>query len=139
MAYRIRKKQLMSEINVVPYIDVMLVLLVIFMITAPLLTEGVKVELPEATAKPVDIKDQETIVVTVTRKGSLYMDDNKISETILKSKVGKIMKARPKTEFLVRGDHRVAYGKVVRIMALLQDAGVPAIGLATEPPQKKGR
>lgn len=139
MSLRIRKKKLMSEINVVPYIDVMLVLLIIFMITTPLLTEGVKVELPEAKSKPVDIKDKEIIVVTITRKGLLYMDDNRITESKLKSKVYKIMKARPKTEFLVRGDHRVAYGKVVRIMALLQDSGVPTIGLATAPLAKKGR
>ena len=123
----------MSDINVVPYIDVMLVLLVIFMITTPLLTEGVKVELPQAQAKLVDIKDNETLVVTLDDKGYLYLDDRKITRKALRRKVSKIMELRPKTPVLVRGDHRVAYGKVVRIMTLLQDAGVPGVGLVTEP------
>lgn len=128
-----RRRRLMSEINVVPYIDVMLVLLVIFMITAPLLTEGVKVELPQAQAKPVDIQDQETMVVTVDRQGRLHLDDKRIAEKALKAKMAKIMKLRPKTEVLVRGDRRVDYGKVVQVMTLLQSAGVETVGLATEP------
>jgi len=134
------KKRLMSEINVVPYIDVMLVLLVIFMITAPLLTQGIKVELPQASSKPVDTKDQETLVVTVNRRGKLYLDDRKISKTALKKKIAKILKLRPKTPVVVRGDRRVAYGKVIEAMVLLQAAGVPNVGLVTEnPPTKKKR
>jgi biopolymer transport protein TolR len=134
------KKRLMSEINVVPYIDVMLVLLVIFMITAPLLTQGIKVELPQASSKPVDTKDQETLVVTVNRRGKLYLDDRKISKTALKKKIVKILKLRPKTPVVVRGDRRVAYGKVIEAMVLLQAAGVPNVGLVTEnPPTKKKR
>jgi len=129
----------MSEINVVPYIDVMLVLLVIFMITAPLLTQGIKVELPQASAKPVDTQDQETLVVTVNRKGRLYLDDRKISKKRLKQKVAKILKLRPKTPVVVRGDRRVAYGKVIETMVLLQEAGVPNVGLVTESPKKKKR
>ena len=131
------KKRLMSEINVVPYIDVMLVLLVIFMITAPLLTQGIKVDLPQAPAKPVDTQDQETLVVTVNRKGRLYLDDRKISKKRLKQKVAKILKLRPKTPVVVRGDRRVAYGKVIETMVLLQAAGVPNVGLVTENPKKK--
>lgn len=127
----------MSDINVVPYIDVMLVLLVIFMITTPLLTEGVKVELPQAQSKPVDIKDNETLVVTLDHKGYLYLDDRKITRKALRHKVSKIMELRPGTPVLVRGDYRVAYGKVVRIMTLLQDAGVPGVGLVTEPAKTK--
>lgn len=127
----------MSEINVVPYIDVMLVLLVIFMITAPLLTQGIKVDLPQAPAKPVDTQDQETLVVTVNRKGRLYLDDRKISKKRLKQKVAKILKLRPKTPVVVRGDRRVAYGKVIETMVLLQAAGVPNVGLVTENPKKK--
>ncbi len=133
------KKRLMSEINVVPYIDVMLVLLVIFMITAPLLTQGIKVELPQASAKPVDTQDQETLVVTVNRKGKLYLDDRKISKKRLKQKVAKILKLRPRTPVVVRGDRRVAYGKVIETMVLLQEAGVPNVGLVTESPKKKKR
>lgn len=129
----------MSEINVVPYIDVMLVLLVIFMITAPLLTQGIKVDLPQAPAKPVDTQDQETLVVTVNRKGRLYLDDRKISKKRLKQKVAKILKLRPRTPVVVRGDRRVAYGKVIETMVLLQEAGVPNVGLVTESPKKKKR
>lgn len=134
------KKRLMSEINAVPYIDVMLVLLVIFMITAPLLTQGIKVELPQAASKPVDTRDLETLVVTVNRKGRLYLDDRKISKKNLKKKIAKILKLRPKTPVVVRGDRRVAYGKIIETMVLLQEAGVPSVGLVTEnPPNKKKR
>lgn len=131
------KKRLMSEINAVPYIDVMLVLLVIFMITAPLLTQGIKVELPQAASKPVDTRDLETLVVTVNRKGRLYLDDRKISKKNLKKKIAKILKLRPKTPVVVRGDRRVAYGKIIETMVLLQEAGVPSVGLVTENPSNK--
>ncbi len=132
-----KKKKLMSDINVVPYIDVMLVLLVIFMITAPLLTQGVKIELPQAASKPINSKDNETLVVTVSRSGRLYLDDRKISRKQLKTKISKILKVRPQTPVLVRGDRRVAYGKVIKVMTLLQDAVAPSIGLITETPTKK--
>ncbi len=122
----------MSEINVVPYIDVMLVLLVIFMITAPLLTQGVKVDLPQAAAKPVDTRDQETLVVSVTRDGRYYLDEHRVGAEDLQRKVAGILRARPKTPVAVRGDRNANYGEVVRVMALLQDAGVPSVGLITE-------
>jgi len=136
-AYRTRAKRLMNEINVVPYIDVMLVLLVIFMITAPLLTQGVKVELPQAAAKPIDANDQETLVVTVMRDGRYYLDDRRIDAKTLKKKVAGILRARPKTPVVVRGDRNAAYGEVVRVMTLLQEAGAPSVGLITETPLKR--
>lgn len=123
----------MSDINVVPYIDVMLVLLVIFMITAPLLKEGVKVELPQAAAKPVDVKDQETLVITIDKKSQLYLDDREMKRTDMINKISRIVKVRPGTEVLIRGDRRIAYGEVVSLMAQLQKAGIDAVGLATEP------
>ncbi|MBW8054172.1 MAG: protein TolR [Acidiferrobacterales bacterium] len=135
--YRARRKKLMSEINVVPYIDVMLVLLVIFMITVPLLSQGVKVELPQAAAKPVDVKDSETLVLTVDRKGVYYLDDRKIKPAVLRKRIAAIMRLRPKTQIVVRGDRRVPYGKVVAVMALLQEAGAPSVGLITQPRFKK--
>jgi biopolymer transport protein TolR len=135
-AYRKRKKKLMSEINVVPYIDVMLVLLVIFMITAPLLTQGVKVELPQATAKAVEDQDRETLVLTVDHQGRYYLDDRTISARELEKKVAAILRLRPKTPVLIRGDRRVDYGQVVRAMTLLQAAGAPSVGLITEPPAR---
>ena len=134
--YRKRHKKLMSEINVVPYIDVMLVLLVIFMITAPLLSQGVKVDLPKAAAQPVENQDRETLVVTVDRDGKYYLDDRRISAEDLRRKVAGTLRARPQTPVLIRGDRQVDYGEVVKAMTLLQSAGAPSVGLLTEPPNK---
>ncbi len=130
--YRDRRRALMSEINVVPYIDVTLVLLVIFMITAPLLTQGVQVDLPQASAQPVDVQDRETLVVTVDRNGRYYLDDRRISPDELRRKVAAILRVRPKTPVMIRGDRNVNYGQVVKAMALLQSAGAPSVGLITE-------
>ncbi len=135
-AYRKRRKKLMSEINVVPYIDVMLVLLVIFMITAPLLSQGVKVDLPKAAAQPVDSQDRETLVVTVDREGRYFLDDRRITSEELSRKVAAILRARPQTPVLIRGDRQSSYGEVVKAMTLLQSAGAPSVGLLTEPPRK---
>jgi biopolymer transport protein TolR len=134
--YRKRHKKLMSEINVVPYIDVMLVLLVIFMITAPLLSQGVKVDLPRAAAQPVESQDQETLVVTVDRQGNYFLDDRRISSEELRRKVAAILRLRPKTPVLIRGDRQADYGEVVKAMTLLQSAGAPSVGLLTEPPSR---
>ena len=128
-----RRKKLMSEINVVPYIDVMLVLLIIFMVTAPLLTQGVQVDLPKASSKPVDTQDQETLVVSIDRDGRYYLDDRRVSAQELQSKVRGILRARPKTPVLIRGDQKVDYGQVVKAMSLLQAAGAPSVGLITDP------
>lgn len=134
-----RRKKLMSEINVVPYIDVMLVLLVIFMITAPLLTQGVKVDLPQAPANPVDNPDQLTLVVTVDRRGNLHLDDREIAPGELQSKVSKILKLRPRTPVLVRGDREARYEEIVKAMVLLQAAGAPSVGLVTRSPDAEGK
>ena len=134
-AYRKRRKKLMSDINVVPYIDVMLVLLVIFMITAPLLSQGVKVDLPKAAARPVENQDRETLVVTVDRAGQYFLDDRRISPEELRKKVAAILRLRPETPVLIRGDRQVDYGQVVKAMTLLQAAGAPSVGLLTEPPR----
>ena len=134
-AYRKRRKKLMSDINVVPYIDVMLVLLVIFMITAPLLSQGVKVDLPKAAARPVENQDRETLVVVVDRTGQYFLDDRRISPEDLRKKVAAILRLRPETPVLIRGDRQVDYGQVVKAMTLLQAAGAPSVGLLTEPPR----
>lgn len=133
-SYRKRHKRLMSEINVVPYIDVMLVLLVIFMITAPLLSQGVKVDLPRAASKPVESQDRETLVVTVDRNGTYYLDDRRIAPEELRRKVAAILRLRPQTPVLIRADRSANYGEVVKAMTLLQSAGAPSVGLLTEPP-----
>jgi len=130
----------MSEINVVPYIDVMLVLLVIFMITAPLLTQGVSVELPQAESEAMTGEADEPLVVTVTKDGEYYLNvgdkvDDPIDHQLLVTKVAAVLRHRPKTPVYVRGDAHVEYGKVVVAMALLQKAGAPSVGLVTETPQ----
>lgn len=134
--YRHRRRKQMSEINVVPYIDVMLVLLVIFMITTPLLTQGVKVELPEAEAKLVDTQETETLVVTVDRDGKFYLEENLIDKAALQKKVRAILARQPQTPIVIRGDKNVAYGVVVRAMVLLQKSGAKSVGLITEPPRR---
>ena len=133
------KRKLASEINVVPYIDVMLVLLVIFMVTAPLLMQGVRVELPQAPSKPIDKNDDDPVIVSVKKDGSYYLNINaKPKEPMplaeIKKRVGVVMKHKPKTPVLVWGDTKVEYGLVVTLMSELQAAGVPDVGLVTEPP-----
>jgi biopolymer transport protein TolR len=140
MARNRKRRPPMSEINVVPYIDVMLVLLVIFMITAPLLTQGVKVELPQADAEPMQDQEREPVVVTVDRAGNLYIDigsgkNQPVDADTLQQRVGAVLRQQPKTQILVRGDRGVDYGQVVEAMVLLQGAGAPSIGLITEPPE----
>jgi biopolymer transport protein TolR len=104
------------------------------MITAPLLSQGVKVELPRAAAQPVESQDQETLVVTVDREGKYFLDDRRISPEELRRKVAAILRLRPKTPVLIRGDRQANYGEVVKAMTLLQSAGAPSVGLLTEPP-----
>ncbi|MDG1818750.1 MAG: protein TolR [Porticoccaceae bacterium] len=133
------KRKLVAEINVVPYIDVTLVLLVVFMITAPLLMQGVKVDLPEADSAPMDSKDQEPFIVSIKADGSYWIDvkgENQThSLTIIKDRVAKILRQTPQTPVLVWGDSKVDYGVVVNLMSELQAAGAPSVGLVTEPPQ----
>jgi biopolymer transport protein TolR len=136
VSYRQRRRKPMSEINVVPYIDVMLVLLVIFIITAPLLSQGVKVDLPEAAAKPVDVSEIETLVVTVDKSGNYFLDDRPIEPAALQKKVSAILSQQPQTPVLIRGDRQVPYGTVVQAMVLLQQSGAGSVGLITEPPAR---
>ena len=131
-----RKKKLMAEINVVPYIDVMLVLLVIFMITAPLLTEGVKVELPEADARTLDAGQSEPFVLTVDREGKLYVESAEKEPEQVTAFAAAVLRRSPKTQFVVRGDKDASYQYVVDAMVLLQRSGVPNVGLITESPER---
>jgi biopolymer transport protein TolR len=136
---RKQKRKPVSEINVVPYIDVMLVLLIIFMITAPMLMQGVEVELPEAPAEPIDNQQDEPLIVSVKADGSYYLNLGGTPEKpetleVIKDKVGKVLKHKPKTPVLVWGDEKVPYGIVVVLMARLQEAGAKNVGLVTENP-----
>ncbi|MGD8430483.1 MAG: protein TolR [Ectothiorhodospiraceae bacterium] len=129
----------MAEINVVPYIDVMLVLLVIFMVTAPLLYQGVEVDLPQASAKPLRNKESEPVIVEVNRDGEYFLNigetpGNALTARKLVVTVTAVMRRRPDTPVLVRGDKNVPYGRVIEVMARLKQAGVPQVGLMTEPP-----
>ena len=133
------KHRPMAEINVVPYIDVMLVLLVIFMVTAPLLMQGVKVDLPEASSDPVENQDPEPLIVSINNKGELFLNlgaDQKqvLSLATVRDRVGVVMRRNPDKPVMVWGDRNVPYGEVVVLMTALQDAGAPSVGLVTEPP-----
>ena len=132
------KRKLVAEINVVPYIDVTLVLLVVFMITAPLLLQGVKVELPDANSAPLAKEQQEPLIVSIKADGSYWIDtqgENKPqSLLVIKDRVSKVLRQKPQTPILVWGDTSVDYGKVVDLMSELQLAGAPSVGLVTEPP-----
>lgn len=135
------KRRLVAEINVVPYIDVMLVLLIVFMVTAPLLMQGVKVELPQAPSAPLDDKEKDPLIVSIKADGSYYLDlgnGKNIQEALpsIIDKVTKVLRQQPKTPVLVWGDARVNYGAVVKLMSDLQNAGAPSVGLVTEPPGK---
>ncbi|MFW6345981.1 MAG: protein TolR [Halomonas sp.] len=129
----------MGEINVVPFIDVMLVLLVIFMITAPMLTQGVQVELPQVSSEPIDsTDDSEPIIVSVDREGQYFLsvggDETPVSLDDIADRVIILLERRPGTPVMVRGDRNVPYGQVVTLMSTLQIAGVSNVGLISEPP-----
>ena len=142
MTQRRKTRRPMAEINVVPYIDVMLVLLVIFMITAPLLTQGVKVELAEADARPIEEDAKRPLVVSVEADGtwSITYDDDRVQqvdEEALLLKSAAIIMNNPGIPVLIKGDKKVVYDRVIQAMVLLQQAGAPSVGLITQPPEER--
>ena len=136
-------RRLMGEINVVPYIDVMLVLLIIFMITAPLLTQGIEVDLPKADAEPLDnelLRETEPLILTVTADGAMYLnigddEDSPLQARVIVARTAAVLRREPKTPMLVRADEAVPYGRVVEGMVLLQAAGAEKVGFVTDPPE----
>ncbi len=139
---RHKRKPPMSSINVVPYIDVMLVLLIIFMVTAPLLQQGVEVDLPSAAANAIDESNVETLVVTVDAEGNYYLDagddaDQPKQKNEIQTYVAAVLRHKPETKVLLRGDESVNYGKVMAAMVLLQQAGAPSVGFLTDPPEQQ--
>ena len=144
------RRKPMSEINVVPYIDVMLVLLVIFMATAPLLTQGVSVDLPEAPSDAITDAENDPLVVSMREDGALFMNtgvaatrgvaDKGTRVTIfsLQEQAAKILRARPEVPVYIKADQSLNYGEVVRVMTVLQKAGAPSVGLITDPPDQIG-
>jgi biopolymer transport protein TolR len=140
---RNRGRRLMGEINVVPYIDVMLVLLVIFMVTAPMLSQGIKVDLPKAGAEPIEPDKLEPLVLSIDREGRLYVnlgdpDAAQPPERVLEV-ASAALRREPERPVLVKADTAVAYGRVVEGMVLLQKAGAKKVGFVTEPVADEGR
>jgi biopolymer transport protein TolR len=141
MASVSRGRRLMGDINVVPYIDVMLVLLIIFMITAPLLTQGVKVELPKAGAEPLDpkmLKNDLPLVLSIDRTGALYLNiggnpQAPLDADTVATRAEAALRRKPELPVLVKADSRVEYGSVVRAMVILQKAGATKVGFITDP------
>jgi len=133
------KHRRVAEINVVPYIDVMLVLLVIFMVTAPMLLQGVDVQLPQASAEPIQVEDERTfLVVSVTQQEDYFLeigggDPQPVALNALTDTIIDLVQNQPKLSVLVRGDRDGAYGKVVELMSKIQQSGVHRVGLITEP------
>ncbi len=131
------KRKPVSEINVVPYIDVMLVLLIIFMITAPLVQQGVEIDLPQASANPLPPEQREPLIISISKSGDFYLNigennEQPVDEVLLGNRVAAVIKNHPQTPVLVRGDKAVDYGRVTEAMVLLQSAGVEKVGLMTE-------
>lgn len=135
-----RRKRVIAEINVVPYIDVMLVLLIIFMVTAPLVTQGVKVDLPQAVAKTLPDDSKPPMIASIDKQGRYYLSVGESANTALAAdEMSALVEAQlqldPATQFIVKGDGDVNYKSVVKLMVLLQQSGVPSLGLMTEPEQ----
>lgn len=142
MSRRNNKRRLMGDINVVPYIDVMLVLLIIFMVTAPLLKQGVDVDLPTAPAKVMDVDSPEPIVISVDAAGRAYLNiskspDSPIDDEQLISEVQAALVKQKTRPVMVRGDKAVAYQEVISVLVLLQQASIESVGLVTEPGEER--
>ncbi len=142
----INQRKRISEINVVPYIDVTLVLLVIFMVTAPLFHQGVEVELPDAPAKPLEkeTENQEPLIVSINRTGQVFINkarspDKPFADEVFRNQVREILSNEEDGAVYVRGDQNVEYGRVVAVMVMLQEAGAENVGLLTNPAERKSK
>lgn len=137
-----RKRRVMADINVVPYIDVMLVLLIIFMVTAPLLKQGVDVDLPQAPAQALDVNSPEPVIISVDEKGLVYLNtssqpDSPLDNAELVEQVKQALAKQNKRPVMVRGDRNVIYQSVVNVLVQLQQAGIDSVGLVTQPAEDK--
>jgi len=138
MAIESNADRLMSDINVTPFVDVMLVLLIIFMVTAPMMMQGVDVTLPEATAKPL-VTQKENLIVTINKDQQVHINDFAVEIDYLQEKLAKILENRPDREVYFRGDQAVPYGVAVRVLAEIKGAGVTKIGMVTVPLEEEQR
>ena len=125
-------REFMSEINVTPFVDVMLVLLIIFMVTAPMMVQGLNVDLPEATAKPLD-SEKEHLVITIDKDHQVFINDFQVTVESLGAKLTKILQGRSDREVYLKADKTIPYGIVVQVMAEIKGAGVEDLGMITEP------
>lgn len=147
MARGRRSRRLMNQINVVPYIDVTLVLLIIFMITAPMLTQGIKVELPKAGAEPLPeemMRKHQPLILSVDSAGRYYLnigadEESPIEENTVVERVSTVLRREPETPVLVKADQSVPYGRVVTGMVLLQEAGAEKVGFITDPADSRDK
>jgi len=124
--------QLMSDINVTPFVDVMLVLLIIFMVTAPMMMQGVDVSLPEATAEPLE-SEKEHLIITIDTKNQVFINDFQVTVDGLAEKLKKILEGRSDREVFLKADKDISYGTVVQVMAEIKGAGVEKLGMVTVP------
>lgn len=132
MAFGGNNNSFMSEINVTPFVDVMLVLLIIFMVTAPMMTGGVNVSLPEATSEPLPA-EQDPLIITIDKNKLLYINDYQVTLDFLQEKLIKILDGRVGQEVYLKADKNISYGVVVRVMSEIKGAGIEKLGMVTEP------
>ncbi len=145
-----QRRKPITDINVVPFIDIMLVLLVIFMATAPLLTQGVKVDLPKTASESIDMEESDPLVVSMRADGALFLnvgiqsvsraeeEGTRVTVFSLQEQAGKILRARASVPVYIKADQSLNYGDVVRVMTVLQQAGAESVGLITDPPNLEG-
>ena len=136
MAFGGNNNSFMSDINVTPFVDVMLVLLIIFMVTAPMMIEGVNVSLPEATSEPLPAK-QDPLIITIDKNNQVYINDYQVTLDFLREKLIKILDGRVGQEVYLKADKNIPYGIVVRVMSEIKGAGVEKLGMVTEPIKSK--
>lgn len=130
-----KHKRLMADINVTPLVDVMLVLLIIFMVTAPMMTQGVDVNLPETTAKPLR-QDEKPVVISINKKGDISIGNMKGNMNLLNQELNKLAQTAPDKTILLKADKQVAYGVVAQVMADVKNAGFNKLGMITKPEDK---
>jgi len=132
MAFSGNNNNFMSDINVTPFVDVMLVLLIIFMVTAPMMIEGVNVSLPEATSESLSA-EQDPLIITIDKNNLLYINDYQVTLDFLQEKLIKILDGRVDQEVYLKADKNISYGVVVRVMSEIKGAGIEKLGMVTEP------
>ena len=132
MAQAGNQRELMSDINVTPFVDVMLVLLIIIMVTAPMMMQGVDVSLPEATSEPLD-SEKDHLIITIDQKNQVYINDYKVTVEFLGEKLAKILEGRDERGVFLKADENIPWGTVAKVMAEIKNAGVEKLGMVTEP------